>query len=82
MENTVPDYIFMSGLSAQQARSKRMSSRPTSPRSPVAQTAELMPQLDSIHTDSEIKSVVGYLPAAYRAWPVQMQFDMPRLVQL
>ncbi|KAJ2370693.1 hypothetical protein H4S01_000184 [Coemansia sp. RSA 2610] len=71
MDAAVPDYIFASGLRAQQARTKR--SPPASPRMPVpaATTSEL-----------EIKAVVGYLNGAHRAWPKQMQFDMPRLVQL
>ncbi|KAJ2724880.1 hypothetical protein GGI07_001629 [Coemansia sp. Benny D115] len=69
METQVPDYIFMSGLSAQQARGKRMSMRPVSPRTPVKDTDE----------DREIKSVVGYLPSAHRAWPQQIKFDIPRL---
>ncbi|KAJ1902454.1 hypothetical protein LPJ66_000066 [Kickxella alabastrina] len=72
MDTAVPDYIFMSGVSAQQARSKRMASRPPSPRTPVETEAD----------DIEIKSVIGYLSAAHRAWPEQMKFDIPRLVRM
>ncbi|KAJ2794395.1 hypothetical protein H4S07_006771, partial [Coemansia furcata] len=88
MCNAVPDYIFASGLSAQQARNKRNISRPTSPRTPLADCADLdMPMQVSQHLATsvdilEIKSVVGHLSSAHRAWPEQMQFDMPRLVQL
>ncbi|KAJ2316791.1 hypothetical protein GGI00_006930 [Coemansia sp. RSA 2681] len=88
MNNTVPDYIFASGLSAQQSRSKRATSRPTSPRTRLADCADLdMPmqisQRLASNTDAlEIKSVVGHLSATHRAWPEQMRFDMPRLVRL
>ncbi|KAJ2866422.1 hypothetical protein GGH94_001541 [Coemansia aciculifera] len=88
MDSSVPDYIFASGLSAQQARNKRTISRPTSPRTPLADYADLdMPMQISQHLAAsvdalEIKTVVGHLSAAHRAWPQQMQFDMPRLIQL
>ncbi|KAJ2747204.1 hypothetical protein GGI20_000725 [Coemansia sp. BCRC 34301] len=88
MNNTVPDYIFASGLSAQQSRSKRVASRPTSPRTRLADCTDLdMPmqlsqQLASSMDTFELKSVIGNLSAAHRAWPEQMQFDLPRLVQL
>ncbi|KAJ2031809.1 hypothetical protein IWW57_000537 [Coemansia sp. S610] len=85
MNSVVPDYIFASGLSAQQARNRRTSSRPSSPRTPLANCADLdMPMQISqqLAASVEIKSVVGHLSAAHRAWPEQMQFDMPRLVQL
>ncbi|KAJ1843087.1 hypothetical protein LPJ73_005597 [Coemansia sp. RSA 2703] len=80
MEAAVPEYIFMSGLSAQLARSKRMSSRPASPRSPV-QSVRTVFEDEEDNNNSEIKSVVGYVPK-FQAWPTQMQFDVPRLVQL
>ncbi|KAJ1724161.1 hypothetical protein LPJ53_001558 [Coemansia erecta] len=80
MEAAVPEYIFMSGLSAQLARNKRMSSRPASPRSPVqsVQSVRTAYEDDEDSNNSEIKSVVGYLPK-FQAWPTQMQFDVPRL---
>ncbi|KAJ2625800.1 hypothetical protein GGI26_000261 [Coemansia sp. RSA 1358] len=72
MDATVPDYIFASGISAQQARSKRSSSiRPTSPRASIPENSQ----------DIEIKSVIGHLQGVHRAWPQQMHFDMPRLVR-
>ncbi|PIA13404.1 hypothetical protein COEREDRAFT_83517 [Coemansia reversa NRRL 1564] len=77
MDNVVPDYIFASGLSAQQARSRRTSrpvSPPASPRTPTSAPSSTQ--------DLEIKAVVGHLHNAHRAWPVQMQFDIPRLVKL
>ncbi|KAJ2119933.1 hypothetical protein IW147_005480 [Coemansia sp. RSA 720] len=76
MDAAVPDYIFASGLSAQQARSKRSSLRPTSP------PASSRVHAPSNSQDIDIKAVVGYLHGAHRAWPEQMQFDMPRLVKL
>ncbi|KAJ2889830.1 hypothetical protein GGI21_006413, partial [Coemansia aciculifera] len=85
MNSAVPDYIFASGLCAQQSRSKRVLSRPTSPRTRLADCADLdMPmqisqQLASRMDSLEIKSVVGHVSAAHRAWPQDMQFDMPRL---
>ncbi|KAJ2032634.1 hypothetical protein GGI13_003940 [Coemansia sp. RSA 455] len=88
MDGVVPDYIFASGLSAQQARNRRTLSRPTSPRTPLADCADLdMPmqisqQLAASVDGFELKSVVGHLTAAHRAWPERMQFDMPRLIQL
>ncbi|KAJ2783727.1 hypothetical protein GGI15_002477 [Coemansia interrupta] len=82
MEAAVPEYIFMSGLSAQLARNKRMSSRPASPRSPVqpAQSVRTAYEDDEDSNNSEIKSVVGYLPK-FQTWPTQMQFDVPRYVE-
>ncbi|KAJ2851384.1 hypothetical protein IWW36_001151 [Coemansia brasiliensis] len=76
MNAAVPDYIFASGLQAQQARSKRLSSRPTSP--PTS------PRTHQPNTsqDLEIKAIIGQLQGAHRAWPQQMQFDMPRLVSV
>ncbi|KAJ2490312.1 hypothetical protein IWW37_003269 [Coemansia sp. RSA 2050] len=85
MNSVVPDYIFASGLSAQQARNRRTTSRPSSPRTPLANCANLdMPMQISqqLAASVEIKSVVGHLSATHRAWPERMQFDVPRLVQL
>ncbi|KAJ1845124.1 hypothetical protein LPJ70_002645, partial [Coemansia sp. RSA 2708] len=74
MDAAVPDYIFASGLRAQQARTKRSSLRPTSPPA-----SPRMPAPAATTSELEIKAVVGYLNGAHRAWPKQMQFDMPRL---
>ncbi|KAJ2586809.1 hypothetical protein EV177_009703, partial [Coemansia sp. RSA 1804] len=70
MDSPVPDYIFASGISAQQARSKRAQGiRPTSPRISV--------QADD--PTAEIKPIIGLIQGAHRAWPEQMHFDLPRL---
>ncbi|KAJ1668460.1 hypothetical protein IW140_000291 [Coemansia sp. RSA 1813] len=73
MDSPVPDYIFASGITAQQARSRRAQGiRPTSARIPVPADNPAI----------EIKPIIGQIQGAHRAWPEQMHFDLPRLIQL
>ncbi|KAJ2547961.1 hypothetical protein EV175_005019, partial [Coemansia sp. RSA 1933] len=74
MDSPVPDYIFASGITAQQARSRRTQGiRPTSPRR-ISVPAE--------DPTIEIKPILGQIQGAHRAWPQQMHFELPRLIQL
>lgn len=94
MERSVPDYIFVSGLNAQLARNNRRRSatpvsRPTSQRTTRLVNSDdldmpmnMDPAKTEEQTDKHIKDVVGHIAGAHRAWPAQLEFDVPRLVQL
>ncbi|KAJ2785780.1 hypothetical protein H4R18_000326 [Coemansia javaensis] len=92
----IPDYIFVSGLSAQQSRSRRSSRRsslrPTTPLtgiyasppgSPHMPSSPHMPAaaLDGSPQDAEIKEIIGHIHGAGRGWPRHAQLESPRLVR-
>ncbi|KAJ1966251.1 hypothetical protein GGI12_000213 [Dipsacomyces acuminosporus] len=82
----VPDYIFNSGLRAQQLRSSRPLSRPASIESIKSEQITVQDSSSSTGEDAdedlEIKMVIGHVSSAQRAWPEQLQFDVPRLIRL
>ncbi|KAI8326497.1 hypothetical protein GQ54DRAFT_294738 [Martensiomyces pterosporus] len=63
------------------AHSSASSSQAASP--PPSPTAAVEAEEEEDEDDaipSEIKTVLGYMPAAQRGWPQDLQFDVPRLV--
>ncbi|KAJ1956809.1 hypothetical protein EC988_001158 [Linderina pennispora] len=90
----IPDFILSSGLAAQRSRVSRIGSRGSSvsPRSSIDMNGEptsprTIEQEDGDEADDdceavEIKSVLGHVPFAQNAWPREVRFDMPRLVNL
>ncbi|KAJ2509835.1 hypothetical protein H4217_008151 [Coemansia sp. RSA 1939] len=79
--STVPDYILSSGVVAQRSRTNggrgRLST--VSEDSMSSSAAEYIHDFEDSAT--EIKAVLGYLPAPQRGWSQQsLNSDTPRLV--
>ncbi|ORX70480.1 hypothetical protein DL89DRAFT_292154 [Linderina pennispora] len=73
MSAAIPDYILSSGLVAQRTRSHMTAST-------VGSDQEIDVPLPEAVEDSEIKSVLRFVTSAQSAWPQDLRFDVPRII--
>ncbi|KAJ1939833.1 hypothetical protein FBU59_003991 [Linderina macrospora] len=80
----IPEYILSSGLVAQRTRIRGVTRRTSTQSHMTASTACSedvvgIPLPESME-DSEIKSVLRFVTSARSAWPQDLRFDVPRIV--